>query len=144
MCLAVPGQILEIVGDDPLTRIAKVAFAGIVKDVSLALLPDAGVGDYVLVHAGFGITILDQAEAERTMEYLDALGALAAPIQTPSALAAPFQSPGALAAPDKTPGALTAPIQGPGALAAPIQTPGAVATPGEVSDEVSAKQEPSS
>jgi hydrogenase expression/formation protein HypC len=104
MCLAVPGQILEIVGDDPLTRIAKVAFAGIVKDVSLALLPDAGVGDYVLVHAGFGITILDQAEAERTMEYLDALGA----------------------------------------LAAPFQGPGAVAAPGEVSDEVSAKQEPPS
>jgi len=75
MCLAVPGQVLEIVGDDPLMRIGKVAFAGIVKEASLALLPDAGVGDYVLVHAGFAITLLDQTEAQRTLEYLDAIDA---------------------------------------------------------------------
>jgi hydrogenase expression/formation protein HypC len=75
MCLAVPGQVLEIVGDDPLMRIGKVAFAGIVKEASLALLPDAGVGDYVLVHAGFAITLLDQAEAQRTLDYLDAIDA---------------------------------------------------------------------
>lgn len=75
MCLAVPGQVLEIVGDDPLMRIGKVAFAGIVKEASLALLPQAGVGDYVLVHAGFAITLLNESEAKRTLEYLDAIDA---------------------------------------------------------------------
>ena len=73
MCLAVPGQVREIVGDDALTRIGKVAFAGIVKDASLMLLPEAAVGDWVLVHAGVAITLLDEAEARRTMAYLEAL-----------------------------------------------------------------------
>jgi len=75
MCLAIPGQVLEIVGDDPLTRIGKVAFAGIVKEASLALLPDVKAGDYVLVHAGFAITLLNESEAQRTLEYLDAIDA---------------------------------------------------------------------
>jgi len=75
MCLAVPGQVLEIIGDDPLTRIGKVAFAGIVKEASLALLPDVKAGDYVLVHAGFAITLLNESEAQRTLEYLDAIDA---------------------------------------------------------------------
>lgn len=73
MCLAVPGQVREIVGEDALMRIAKVAFAGIVKEASLMLLPEATVGDWVLVHAGVAITILDETEAKRTMEYLEAL-----------------------------------------------------------------------
>jgi len=75
MCLAIPGQGLEIVGDDPLTRIGKGAFAGIVKEASLALLPDVKAGDYVLVHAGFAITLLNESEAQRTLEYLDAIDA---------------------------------------------------------------------
>lgn len=75
MCLAVPGQVLEIVGDDPLMRVGKVAFAGIVKEVSLALLPETKVGNYVLVHAGFAITLLDEAEAQRTLEYLEEIDA---------------------------------------------------------------------
>ena len=75
MCLAVPGQVLEIVGNDPLTRIGKVAFAGIVKEASLALLPETKVGNYVLVHAGFAITLLDEAEAQRTLEYLEEIDA---------------------------------------------------------------------
>ncbi len=74
MCLAVPGQVREIVGDDALTRIGKVVFAGIVKDASLMLLPEVTVGDWVLVHAGVAITRLDESEAKRTMEYLDELG----------------------------------------------------------------------
>jgi hydrogenase expression/formation protein HypC len=77
MCLAVPGKVLAIVGDDPLTRTGKVAFSGIVKEASLALLPEARVGDYVLVHAGFGIAVLDEAEAQRSIDYLDAMGAIA-------------------------------------------------------------------
>jgi hydrogenase expression/formation protein HypC len=74
MCLAVPGKILEILGEDPLTRGARVGFAGIVKHVNLTLLPDAAPGDYVLVHAGFAIAVLDEAEARRTLDYLEALG----------------------------------------------------------------------
>jgi hydrogenase expression/formation protein HypC len=73
MCLAVPGQVREIVGDDALTRIGKVAFAGIVKEASLTLLPEVTIGDWVLVHAGVAITILDEAAAQRTMAYLEAL-----------------------------------------------------------------------
>jgi len=73
MCLAVPGQVREILGNDALTRIGKIAFAGIVKDASLMLLPEAKVGDWVLVHAGVAITILDEAAAKRTLAYLEAL-----------------------------------------------------------------------
>lgn len=70
MCLAVPGQLLSIDGDDPLTRQGRVAFASIVKQANLAYVPEAEVGDYVLVHAGFAITVIDEAEAMKTLAYL--------------------------------------------------------------------------
>lgn len=70
MCLAVPGQLLSIDGDDPLTRQGRVAFAGVVKQANLAYVPEAKTGDYVLVHAGFAITIIDEAEAVKTLAYL--------------------------------------------------------------------------
>jgi hydrogenase expression/formation protein HypC len=70
MCLAVPGKILSISGDDPLVRTGKVSFGGIVKDVSLAYVPEANVGDYVIVHVGFAISTVDQEEAEQVFEYL--------------------------------------------------------------------------
>jgi hydrogenase expression/formation protein HypC len=70
MCLAVPGQVLSIEGEDELTRRGRVAFGGVVKEVNLAYVPDATLGDYVLVHAGFAITIVDAAEAQRTLRYL--------------------------------------------------------------------------
>lgn len=70
MCLAVPGQLLSIAGDDPLTRQGRVAFAGIVKQANLAYVPGAKAGDYVLVHAGFAIAVIDEAEALKTLEYL--------------------------------------------------------------------------
>lgn len=73
MCLAVPGQVREIVGDDALMRIGKIAFAGIIREASLMLLPEATVGDWVLVHAGVAITVLNEAEAKQTMAYLDTL-----------------------------------------------------------------------
>jgi len=103
MCLAVPGQVLEIVGDDPLMRIGKVAFAGIVKEASLALLPDAGVGDYVLVHAGFAITLLDQAEAQRTLDYLEELGAVSAPLESTDAVPVPLENANVVASPSEPP-----------------------------------------
>ena len=70
MCLAVPGQLLSVEGDDPLTRQGRVAFAGIVKQANLAYVPDAKAGDYLLVHAGFAIAVIDEAEALKTLEYL--------------------------------------------------------------------------
>lgn len=70
MCLAVPGQLLSIEGDDPLTRQGRVGFAGIVKLANLAYVPEAKRGDYVLVHAGFAITIIDEVEAHKTLAYL--------------------------------------------------------------------------
>ena len=73
MCLAIPGEVLEIVGDEPLMRMGRIAFAGIEKEASLALLPDARVGNYVLVHAGFAIGIVDEVSAKRTLEDIDTL-----------------------------------------------------------------------
>ena len=70
MCLAVPGQIISIAGEDPLGRYAKVDFGGILKEVSLACTPEAHVGDYVIVHVGVAIGRLDETEAQRVFDYL--------------------------------------------------------------------------
>lgn len=70
MCLAVPGQLLGVDEGDALTRQGRVSFAGVIKSASLACVPEARPGDYVLVHAGFAITVLDEAEALRTLAYL--------------------------------------------------------------------------
>jgi hydrogenase expression/formation protein HypC len=70
MCLAVPGRLLSIAGDDPLSRTGKVSFGGILKEVNLACVPEAKIGDYVIVHAGLAISILDEEEAARTLDYL--------------------------------------------------------------------------
>ena len=77
MCLAVPGRILDIDGDDPLLRSGQVDFAGIRKRVNLSYVPEARVGDYVLVHVGFAISVVDEAEARRVLEYLTAMGDMA-------------------------------------------------------------------
>jgi hydrogenase expression/formation protein HypC len=70
MCLAVPGKIESINNEGDLLRTGKVNFGGIVKDINLGYVPEAKVGDYVVVHVGFAISTLDQAEAERVFEYL--------------------------------------------------------------------------
>lgn len=70
MCLAVPGKVLSIAGDAPFGRVGRVDFGGIVKEVALAYVPEAEVGDYVLVHVGFAINRLDQAAAERVFHCL--------------------------------------------------------------------------
>lgn len=70
MCLAVPGQLLSVDAGDALTRQGRVSFAGVVRVASLAYVPEARPGDYVLVHAGFAITVLDETEARRTLAYL--------------------------------------------------------------------------
>ena len=73
MCLAVPGKILSTSGDDPLMRTARVSFGGIVKEVNLAYVPEAGVGDYVIVHVGFALNKLDEAEAQLILQTLSEL-----------------------------------------------------------------------
>ncbi|MFE8071857.1 HypC/HybG/HupF family hydrogenase formation chaperone [Marinobacteraceae bacterium S3BR75-40.1] len=73
MCLAVPGRVISIEGDDPLTRTGRVDFGGVIKTVNLAYVPEVELDDYVLVHVGFAITIIDQAEARRVFEQLDSL-----------------------------------------------------------------------
>lgn len=76
MCLAVPGKILEVNGEDPVFRSGKVSFGGIVKDVSLACVPDASVDDYVLVHVGMALSKVDEEEAQEVFNYLKQMGEL--------------------------------------------------------------------
>lgn len=71
MCLAVPGQVLTITDDQ--LRTATISFGGIMKEVSLALVPEAAVGDYVIVHVGFAISKLDEEAARRSIELFAAL-----------------------------------------------------------------------
>ena len=72
MCLAIPGLVLSISDDttDAIKRVGQVKFGGITKEVSMAYVPDARVGDYVIVHVGFAISTLNEAEANRVFEYL--------------------------------------------------------------------------
>jgi hydrogenase expression/formation protein HypC len=70
MCLAIPGKVTTIQGEDPLMRMGKIDFGGVLKEASLAYVPDAKIGDYVIVHAGFAISRLDEEEAGKVFEYL--------------------------------------------------------------------------
>ena len=70
MCLAIPGKITSISGEDPLMRTGKVDFGGILKEVSLAYVPEAKLGDYVIVHVGFALNRVDEEEAKQVFEYL--------------------------------------------------------------------------
>ena len=75
MCLSIPGKLIEIVAElDPTFRIGKVDFDGIKKDVNLAMVPEAKIGDYVLVHVGAAISVIDEEEAKETFDILMKLG----------------------------------------------------------------------
>jgi hydrogenase expression/formation protein HypC len=75
VCLAIPGKILEI--QTPGTpRMARVQFGGIVRQTCLDFVPEAGVGDYVTVHVGFAISVVDRIEADRTYDLLQEMGLL--------------------------------------------------------------------
>lgn len=79
MCLAVPGKIISIRQEDedsPLSRWGTVSFGGVKKEVSLAYVPEAKAGDYVIVHVGFAISQVDEAEAAKVFEYLKEIGEL--------------------------------------------------------------------
>jgi len=70
MCLAVPGKITEITEAGPLRRTGRVDFSGIIKQVNLAYVPEANIGDYVIVHVGFAISLVDPEEASKVFTYL--------------------------------------------------------------------------
>jgi hydrogenase expression/formation protein HypC len=76
MCLAVPGKIESIEGDDPLLRTGKVRFGGIIKQVHLGCVPEATIGDYVLVHVGVALSTIDEKEAAEVFGYLQRMGEL--------------------------------------------------------------------
>ena len=72
MCLAVPGKIVDLAAAaDPALRCAKVDFGGVRKEISLAFTPEAQVGDYVLVHVGFALSVVDEEEAQQIFRDLD-------------------------------------------------------------------------
>jgi hydrogenase expression/formation protein HypC len=75
MCLAIPGRVLEIEERDD-TRMAKVDFGGVVKDVCLEYLPDLRVGEYTIVHVGFALQRLDEVSARETLALFEGLGEL--------------------------------------------------------------------
>lgn len=75
MCLAIPGKIISITNQlDETFRQGKVSFGGIMKEVNLCMVPEAKVNDYVLVHVGVAIGIIDEEEASITFEYLKQMG----------------------------------------------------------------------
>ena len=76
MCLAIPGKVESITETSPLERVGQVRFGGILKTVNLAFVPEAGQGDYVLVHVGVAISKIDEDEAQEVFRYLEEIGDL--------------------------------------------------------------------
>ena len=76
MCLSIPGKVMEIYKDGSLSM-GKVDFGGVFKEASLAYVPEAQVGDYVIVHVGFAISRVDEEEAQKVFEYLRQMEELA-------------------------------------------------------------------
>jgi hydrogenase expression/formation protein HypC len=75
MCLAIPGKVIEI--DSSVSPVmGKVSFGGIKKEVCLELVPEAKIGNYVIVHVGFAITMMDEDEAQETLKLIDQMNAL--------------------------------------------------------------------
>jgi len=75
MCLAIPGKLLSITAQlDETFRQGKVSFGGITKEINLSMVPEARIGDYVLVHVGVAIGVVDEEEARQTFEYLKQMG----------------------------------------------------------------------
>jgi hydrogenase expression/formation protein HypC len=102
MCLAVPGKVLSVIGEDQFTRRGRVSFGGVVKEVNLAYVPEVVIGDYVIVHVGFAISKVDEEEAHQTLEYLrqmEELQELAPPEATSAPEAAPSSTPAPNAGP---------------------------------------------
>ena len=77
MCLSIPGKLIEITAQlDETFRTGRVSFDGVIKEVSLTLVPEANVNDYVMVHVGAAISVVDEEEALKTFEYIKQIGEL--------------------------------------------------------------------
>jgi hydrogenase expression/formation protein HypC len=76
MCLAVPGQVLQFDDSNPELKMAKVSFGGINKDICVQFVPEVKIGDYVLVHVGFALSVLDEEDAKETFRILNEMGAI--------------------------------------------------------------------
>jgi hydrogenase expression/formation protein HypC len=72
MCLGIPAQIVELI--DPKAGIAKAEISGVRREISIALCPEAGVGDWVLVHVGFALAKMDEQQAKETLALLEQMG----------------------------------------------------------------------
>lgn len=84
MCLAVPAELVSITNEESLQRAGRVSIGGIIKEVNLACVPDAAVGDYLLIHAGVAINVIDQDEAKKTLGYLSQISELQADAENDS------------------------------------------------------------
>lgn len=93
MCLGVPGQVVDITRHEVGMQMGRVRFGGIQKEVCLSFLPDIQVGDYVIVHAGFAISQVDEEEAAKTFEILRQMGDLTGLSETAAAEAPPGKGP---------------------------------------------------
>ena len=112
MCLGIPGKVTEI-RDEAGLAMGKVDFGGVRKDACLAYLPDIALGDYVIVHVGFAISKVDEAEALKTLEILEEMGVMDAELET---LGPGMDAPAIVS--DDAPGALTFnPAQPPATMA---------------------------
>ncbi len=85
MCLGIPAKVIEVerFGDLGLIQ-GKVDFSGVLKEVNLSFTPEVKEGDYVVIHVGFAISIVDEEEALTTLQYLRELGEMAPPLDPPS------------------------------------------------------------
>ncbi len=77
MCLAIPGKIMTIEeSEETVFQIGKVSFSGVTKRINLSLVPEAKIGDHVLVHVGVAVSVIDEEEARKTMNFLQGTGDL--------------------------------------------------------------------
>jgi hydrogenase expression/formation protein HypC len=86
MCLGVPGRLVRWIDRDPLMAVAEIDFGGVTKPCHMACVPEAQVGNYVLVHAGIALTVIDEQAARKTLDDLLSVASRSAPS---SATAAP-------------------------------------------------------
>ncbi len=93
MCLAIPGRIVRLVEPGATSRVAEVDFSGVRKTVNLVYVPEAEVGDYVIVHAGFATSKIEEREALEALEYAGQLSALAESDSVPAGPPATGESP---------------------------------------------------
>ncbi len=94
MCLAIPGKVLEIETTGDGVRLGRTSFGGVIKQVCLEYTPEVRCGDYILVHVGFSLSVIDEAEAERTYRMLDEMRQLGE-LETPEFPAATADEGGA-------------------------------------------------